>query len=114
MSNLTISGIEAGYGNVRVLHGVNLTVSDKPIALMGRNGMGKSTLAQAIMGMNPVTAGTITYGDVTLTGLSPTKIANAGKVASNLSRTFCLLMGLNAFSPSTPIAQWSVFLTREF
>jgi branched-chain amino acid transport system ATP-binding protein len=63
---------------VRVLHGVNLKVSDKPVALMGRNGMGKSTLAQVIMGLNATTAGTITYGGVTLTGLSPTKIANAG------------------------------------
>jgi len=78
MSDLIISGVEAGYGHVRVLHGVNLKVSDKPVALMGRNGMGKSTLAQAIMGLNATTAGTITYGDITLTGLSPTKIANAG------------------------------------
>jgi len=78
MSDLIISGVEAGYGHVRVLHGVDLKVSDKPVALMGRNGMGKSTLAQVIMGLNATTAGTITYGGVTLTGLSPTKIANAG------------------------------------
>ena len=78
MNDLIISGVEAGYGHVRVLHGVNLKVSDKPVALMGRNGMGKSTLAQVIMGLNATTAGTITYGGVTLTGLSPTKIANAG------------------------------------
>lgn len=78
MSDLIISGVEAGYGHVRVLHGVDLKVSDKPVALMGRNGMGKSTLAQVIMGLNATTAGTITYGGITLTGLSPTKIANAG------------------------------------
>ncbi|MEY3802962.1 MAG: hypothetical protein RL126_106 [Actinomycetota bacterium] len=78
MSDLVISGVEAGYGHVRVLHGVNLKVSDKPVALMGRNGMGKTTLAQAIMGLNPTTAGEIKYGDVTLTGLATTKIARAG------------------------------------
>ena len=78
MSDLTIIGVEAGYGHVRVLHSVDLKVSDKPVALMGRNGMGKSTLAQAIMGLSAITAGTITYGDVSLTGLSPTKIAKAG------------------------------------
>lgn len=78
MSDLVISGVEAGYGHVRVLHGVNLKVSDKPVALMGRNGMGKTTLAQAIMGLNPTTSGEIKYGDVTLTGLATTKIARAG------------------------------------
>jgi len=78
MSDLVISGIEGGYGHVRVLHGIDLKVSDKPVALMGRNGMGKSTLAQTIMGLNSTTAGTIKYGDVLLTGLSPTKIANTG------------------------------------
>ncbi len=51
MSDLIISGVEAGYGHVRVLHGINLKVCDKPVALMGRNGMGKTTLAQAIMGI---------------------------------------------------------------
>lgn len=78
MSDLVISGLEGGYGHVRVLHGIDLKVSDKPVALMGRNGMGKSTLAQTIMGLNSTTAGTIKYGDVLLTGLSPTKIANTG------------------------------------
>lgn len=78
MSDLIISRVEAGYGHTRVLHGIDLKVSDKPVALMGRNGMGKSTLAQVIMGLNATSSGTITYGDVRLTGLSPTKIANAG------------------------------------
>jgi branched-chain amino acid transport system ATP-binding protein len=78
MSDLVISGVEAGYGHVKVLHGVDLTVSDKPVALMGRNGMGKTTLAQAIMGINQITAGSIRYGETTLNGLATTKIARAG------------------------------------
>lgn len=78
MSDLVISGVQAGYGHVQVLHGVDLTVGDKPVALMGRNGMGKTTLAQAIMGINQITAGSITYGDTVLNGLATTKIARAG------------------------------------
>lgn len=78
MNDLEISGVEAGYGHVRVLHGVNLIVTDKPIALMGRNGMGKSTLAQTIMGLLPLAAGSISYGSKSLTGLHTSKIAQAG------------------------------------
>lgn len=78
MSDLVISGVQAGYGHVQVLHGVDLTVGDKPVALMGRNGMGKTTLAQAIMGINQITAGSITYGHTVLNGLATTKIARAG------------------------------------
>ena len=78
MNDLVISGVEAGYGHVRVLHGVNLIVTDKPIALMGRNGMGKSTLAQTIMGLLPLAAGSISYGSKSLTGLHTSKIAQAG------------------------------------
>ena len=78
MSDLLITNIESGYGSVKVLHGVSLSVSSKPVALMGRNGMGKTTLAKVIMGLNPTLSGEIKYGDITLTGLSTTKIAQAG------------------------------------
>lgn len=78
MSDLSITDIESGYGSVKVLHGVSLSVSSKPVALMGRNGMGKTTLAKVIMGLNPTFSGEIRYGNVTLTGLSTTKIAQAG------------------------------------
>jgi branched-chain amino acid transport system ATP-binding protein len=78
VSDLLITDIESGYGSVKVLHGVSLSVSSKPVALMGRNGMGKTTLAKVIMGLNPTLSGEIKYGDITLTGLSTTKIAQAG------------------------------------
>jgi branched-chain amino acid transport system ATP-binding protein len=78
MSDLVISAVEAGYGQTRVLHGVNLTVSDKPVALMGRNGMGKSTLAQVIMGLLPATSGTITYGKEILSSARTNQISRAG------------------------------------
>ena len=70
-NELVIDQVSAGYGHVEVLRNVNLTVSDEPVCLMGRNGMGKSTLAQAIMGLIPIRSGTISYGGQVLNGLAP-------------------------------------------
>jgi branched-chain amino acid transport system ATP-binding protein len=51
-ASLTITGLEAGYGAVRILHGVSLRVgAGETVALLGTNGNGKSTLMKAIMGM---------------------------------------------------------------
>ncbi len=59
-NSLTLSGIEAGYGAVRVLHGVSLTVGGgETVALLGTNGNGKSTLMKCIMGMVRPSAGSI-------------------------------------------------------
>ncbi len=59
-NSLTVSGIEAGYGAVRVLHGVSMTVGGgETVALLGTNGNGKSTLMKCIMGMVRPSAGSI-------------------------------------------------------
>jgi branched-chain amino acid transport system ATP-binding protein len=59
-NSLTLSGIEAGYGAVRVLHGVSLTVGGgETVALLGTNGNGKSTLMKCVMGMVRPSAGSI-------------------------------------------------------
>ena len=59
-NSLTVTGIEAGYGAVRVLHGVSLTVGGgETVALLGTNGNGKSTLMKCIMGMVRPSAGSI-------------------------------------------------------
>src|SRR5690606_37457931 len=60
---LEVSGLHAGYATARVLNGVDFTVeSGQSVALLGRNGMGKTTLVRAICGLLPpvITAGTIT------------------------------------------------------
>jgi branched-chain amino acid transport system ATP-binding protein len=60
-ASLVISGLDAGYGAVRVLHAVSLTVgAGETVVLLGANGNGKSTLLKCIMGMAPPAAGTIT------------------------------------------------------
>src|SRR6185437_1007053 len=59
-SSLTISGLDAGYGAVSVLHGVTLTVgAAETVALLGTNGNGKSTLLKCVMGIVQPSAGTI-------------------------------------------------------
>jgi branched-chain amino acid transport system ATP-binding protein len=51
-SSLDISGLDAGYGSVRVLHDVSLTVeAGETVALLGTNGNGKSTLLKCVMGI---------------------------------------------------------------
>jgi branched-chain amino acid transport system ATP-binding protein len=59
-SSLAISGIEAGYGAVRILHDVSLTVAaGETVALLGTNGNGKSTLLKCVMGIVRPSGGSI-------------------------------------------------------
>lgn len=59
---LTIDTVEVKYGNIRALHGVTIKVEKGDIvALIGANGAGKSTLLKAIAGLEPLSAGSITY-----------------------------------------------------
>src|SRR5439155_5407763 len=59
-SSLAISGLDAGYGAVRVLHDVSLTVgAGETVALLGTNGNGKSTLLKCVMGIVPPSGGSI-------------------------------------------------------
>ena len=56
-----MSGIEAGYGAVRALHGVSIAIEQgETVALLGTNGNGKSTLMKCVMGVVRPTRGTVT------------------------------------------------------
>jgi len=75
--------VEAGYGAVRALHGISLSIKEKEsVALLGTNGNGKSTLMKCVMGMVRPTRGTIalTLEDKThdLTRLATEEIVNLG------------------------------------
>jgi branched-chain amino acid transport system ATP-binding protein len=64
---LQVSGIECGYGGGKVLDGVSLTVEGGEIvALIGRNGVGKTTLMRALIGLVPLSAGRILVDGVDL------------------------------------------------
>jgi len=57
---LEVSGLEAGYGDGRVLFGVDFAVgAGEVVTLLGRNGMGKTTTLSAVMGILPAQAGAI-------------------------------------------------------
>ena len=80
---LTIRDVEAGYGAVRALHGVSVSLKEKEtVALLGTNGNGKSTLMKCIMGMVRPTKGTVSLSiegeSFDLTKLSTEEIVNLG------------------------------------
>ncbi len=82
-NSLTIAGIDAGYGAVRVLTDVSLRVGDgETVALLGTNGNGKTTLMRCVMGLLRPSSGRITAeidgATHELTGLSPEAIVELG------------------------------------
>ncbi|MFA1549824.1 urea ABC transporter ATP-binding subunit UrtE [Actinomadura chokoriensis] len=65
---LQVSGVQAAYGRSRVLFGVDLTVRPgELVTVMGRNGVGKTTLLNSIMGLLAPTAGTVTFDGTDVT-----------------------------------------------
>src|ERR1700688_2263709 len=82
-ASLLIAGLEAGYGAVRILHDVSLSVAEgETVALLGTNGNGKSTLMKSIMGMVQPTSGSIVAridgAAHELTGMSTEAIVDLG------------------------------------
>ena len=76
---LEVEGIETGYGETRVVHGLDLTVREGTVhALLGRNGVGKSTTLKSVIGQLPVTAGTVRLAGQQISGRLPHDIARLG------------------------------------
>ncbi|VCU68192.1 High-affinity branched-chain amino acid transport ATP-binding protein LivF [Pigmentiphaga humi] len=76
---LKLEGIVAGYGEARVLMGVDLTLGEgQALALLGRNGTGKTTLINTIVGHTRRFAGRIELAGRDITGLRPDQRALAG------------------------------------
>lgn len=76
---LAIENLKSGYRGSEVLHGIDLEAPQGGImALLGRNGMGKTTLMRTIMGLTPASAGRIGFMGRDIAGLAPWEIANLG------------------------------------
>jgi len=79
VSELLVEGLDAAYGTSQVLFGVRLSVErGETLALMGRNGAGKSTTFKAIAGILPPRAGRVMVRGVDVAGQKPYRIARAG------------------------------------
>jgi branched-chain amino acid transport system ATP-binding protein len=76
---LRVEGLNAYYGTAQALHDVSFEMGTEPVAIVGRNGMGKTTLCAAIMGLTPPrTSGSVRFEEQELVGRPSYKIARAG------------------------------------
>ena len=76
---LKVEDIHTYYGDSYILQGVSMEVSEGQVmGLLGRNGMGKTTLVRSIIGVNPARRGRVTYQGLELTHKKPFEIARLG------------------------------------
>jgi branched-chain amino acid transport system ATP-binding protein len=75
---LSVRDLHVRFGQAHILQGVSLELGAPPLAIVGRNGMGKTTLCQAVMGLVTVSEGEITLEGQRISGLAPFRIARRG------------------------------------
>ncbi|WP_407180815.1 ABC transporter permease [Bradyrhizobium sp. STM 3562] len=75
---LEVKGLDVYYGHSHALQGVNLTLEQGVFSVVGRNGMGKTTLCNAIMGLVRTRSGSIRVRGKNITRLAPASIARLG------------------------------------
>ena len=75
---LRVRDLHVYRGASHILQGISLDLSAAPLSLVGRNGMGKTTLCQAIMGLLPARGGTVSVAGRDVSGLRPFRVARAG------------------------------------
>jgi uncharacterized protein (UPF0261 family)/ABC-type branched-subunit amino acid transport system ATPase component len=75
---LEVRGLNVFYGASHALQGVDLRLDRGVLSVVGRNGMGKTTLCKAIMGLVPAGSGSVSFRGTPLAGLPPAEIARLG------------------------------------
>ena len=76
---LSVQGLKVSYGEIEVLHGIDLQVgTGEIVALVGANGAGKSTTLAAICGLLPATAGRVVFGELDVSGWPPERLSRCG------------------------------------
>ena len=76
---LTLTDVHTYYGDSHVLQGVTLSVNKGTVtAVLGRNGVGKTTLCRSIVGLTPARAGSVVFNGEEIAALPPHRIYERG------------------------------------
>ncbi len=75
---LVVEELDAFYGRAQILEGVSFEMGAEAVAVIGRNGMGKTTLCNALMGLMPIARGSVRFRGAEQLGRAPYRIASAG------------------------------------
>jgi urea transport system ATP-binding protein len=124
---LSVDRVSASYGSSQVLYDIDLHVGEgEAVALLGRNGVGKTTLLRTIIGLHPAGAGTMAFADTDMTPLSAYRRARLGigyvpqgrgifphlTVAENLAIGSAAVSGRTGARPAYPIDEFFPALGR--
>lgn len=107
---LRLEAVRASHGRVAVLHGVSFCVQrGESVALLGRNGMGKTTTLQCVVGSLPTSAGTVTVLGSSAAGCRPHRIIRRGLsyVPENRGLFPSLTIRENFDVSRTPASRWT-------
>lgn len=75
---MVVSDLHTYYGDAHIIQGCSFEIGRECVGVLGRNGMGKTTLLRSIMGLTPPKSGSIKYGNTELIGKAPFEIAREG------------------------------------
>jgi branched-chain amino acid transport system ATP-binding protein len=120
---LAVKDVYAGYGNIRVLKGISMNISQRQIvALIGANGAGKTTTLKAISGLVPLTTGEIIFDGVDISHKKAHKMIKLGisqvpegrQVFPELSVLDNLILGGYSIKTSIPYPKESRICSKNF
>ena len=110
---LSVQKLDAHYGRAHVLQNVNFEMGRESVAVIGRNGMGKTTLCAAIMGLpQPSTAGSVKFEGREIRGRASYRIAQSGigyvPQGRRLFQSLSVDEHLRMVAPKDKSARWTV------